>query len=101
MRLLALALLVLPHGAVSAQSLRSAEKPGGSLCRTGPSVAASRRAAPVGMHKLGDLPPAAQIQTVWRQVDGCPTPVVLRDGIGANPGSGGPVSGDGQVLRVQ
>lgn len=36
--------------------------------------------------KLGDQPPASQVLTVYRRgPDGCPAPVVLRKGIGANP----------------
>ena len=31
---------------------------------------------------LGDMPPAKQYLTVLREVDGCPRPVVLREGIG-------------------
>lgn len=35
-----------------------------------------------GIHKLGDMPPAKQYLTVLREIDGCPEPVVLREGIG-------------------
>lgn len=38
-----------------------------------------------GVSKLGDLPDAVELRTVWRMVDGCPKPVVLRDGVGGNP----------------
>jgi hypothetical protein len=34
------------------------------------------------LKRLGDLPPANHMLALWRQVDGCPTPVVLREGIG-------------------
>lgn len=40
---------------------------------------------------LADMPPAAQIYTVYNVVDGCPTPVVVRDGIGGNPSQQQPV----------
>lgn len=36
-----------------------------------------------GIHKLGEMPPAKQILTVLREIDGCSQPVVLRQGIGA------------------
>lgn len=42
--------------------------------------------APAGRalwQRLDRLPPAAEILTVFRTVDGCPTPVVVRYGIGA------------------
>lgn len=71
-----------------------------SLCKISPTVAS---ATPKSgrMQTLGELPPAAQIQTVWRQVDNCPTPVVLRDGIGANEKQKDAVSGDGILLPAQ
>jgi hypothetical protein len=31
-----------------------------------------------GLRKLGELPPAKPIYTVVRQIDGCPTPVSVR-----------------------
>lgn len=32
--------------------------------------------------KLGDMPPADQIKTVYRSKDGCPDPLVVRYGVG-------------------
>jgi hypothetical protein len=43
-------------------------------------VAAERGA---GFKRLGDLPPAAHVLSVFRKIDGCVTPVVLRNGIEA------------------
>lgn len=34
---------------------------------------------------LGAEPPAARLLAVYRTEDGCPTPAVLAEGIGANP----------------
>ena len=34
--------------------------------------------------KLGEMPPANQIYTVYNVVNGCPQPVVVRKGIGGN-----------------
>ena len=101
MRLLTLALLVLPLGVASAEAQRVVEPAVKASCRGGPVVAAETGPATGVIRKMGDLPPAAQIQTVWRQVDGCPTPVVLRDGIGANARSDDGVSGDAQMSRIQ
>jgi hypothetical protein len=33
--------------------------------------------------KLGEMPPADQIKTVYRSKDGCPDPLVVRYGVGA------------------
>ena len=49
------------------------------------------RGGDVGPRKLGDLPPASQIYAVYNEVDGCPTPVVVREGIGGNPAQKQPV----------
>ena len=40
---------------------------------------ADRRAAP---EKLGELPPAQHYLTVYRAIDKCPAPVIVRYGIG-------------------
>ena len=41
------------------------------------------RAAPVRVHPLTAEPPARQILTVLRTVDGCTRPVVVREDVGA------------------
>jgi hypothetical protein len=48
--------------------------PSARQVKTGPKLA--------GVHKLGEEPPVKQIMTVFREIDGCPVPVVLRQGIG-------------------
>ncbi|MBV9843142.1 MAG: hypothetical protein JOY99_16680 [Sphingomonadaceae bacterium] len=55
-------------------------------------VAADRRAR---AQRLDQLPPAAEILTVLRAVDGCARPVVVRYGIGGNPPSTPPVKAPG------
>ncbi|WP_164727750.1 hypothetical protein [Sphingomonas carotinifaciens] len=45
---------------------------------------------------MSELPDAVEIRTVWRMVDGCPKPVVLRDGVGNNPDAPRPPV-DGEV----
>jgi len=46
----------------------------------------ARSARPLAPRQLGDLPPASAIASVWRfDEKGCPRPVVLKRGIGANP----------------
>ncbi len=37
-----------------------------------------------GTQRLGDLPPADQIKTVYREMNGCPAPLVVRSGVGAS-----------------
>ncbi len=85
----------------TAQTARPA-KPGGA-----PGAATARVAKPadcqptagivayrggeIAPRKLGDLPPASEIYAVYNEVDGCPTPVVVREGIGANPAQKQPV----------
>lgn len=95
-----LALAALPLSGVAAQSVTAAASKPTSLCKTSPTVASAMQKSG-RMQTLGALPPAAQIQTVWRQVDHCPTPVVLRDGIGANDKQRDAVSGDGILLPAQ
>ncbi|WP_140870364.1 hypothetical protein [Sphingomonas oligophenolica] len=38
----------------------------------------------IGIHKLGEEPPAHQYLAVLRTLDGCPVPVVLRRGPGVH-----------------
>lgn len=38
----------------------------------------------VRIRPLGEMPPARQVLAVYRSIDGCPTPVVVRDEVGAN-----------------
>ena len=40
------------------------------------------RKGPARLGKLGDMPPGKQILTVYNEVDGCPQPIVVRDGVG-------------------
>ena len=39
--------------------------------------------APLGAHRLSAEPPADQILTVLRTIDGCTRPVVIREDVGA------------------
>lgn len=39
--------------------------------------------APARARKLNEMPPANQIKTVYREVDGCPKPMIVRRDIGA------------------
>lgn len=45
----------------------------------GPEMVAA--AARAGFHRLGELPPANHVLTLFRTVDNCPAPVVVRYGI--------------------
>jgi hypothetical protein len=46
-------------------------------------VVPTKDAKAKGFQRLDRLPPAAEYLTVYRAVGGCPTPVVVRYGIGA------------------
>ena len=62
-------------------------------CGTGNGLAQYRKDGGLRVQPLGAMPPAAEIRAVYRTVDGCPAPVVLRKGIGANPEKQLPLSG--------
>lgn len=52
--------------------------------------------------RLGDEPPAARVAALYRRDGrGCPAPIVLRKGIGANPDKALPVAGEGRLERVK
>jgi hypothetical protein len=55
------------------------------VCQNSAVQKAEQRKAPVGPHKLTAEPPAKQVLTVLRTVDGCSTPVVIRDDVGEAP----------------
>jgi len=77
-------LLLAPTLPASAQSSRITPRVPAHCTLPGADKAA-RTAKPVAPQKLGDLPPASAIATVWRFDErGCPKPVVLQRGIGAN-----------------
>lgn len=64
-----------PIGSVAAASAR---------CNPG-AAAVDYRGKGTSPKKLGEMPPANQIYTVYTRVDDCPQPIVVRKGIGANP----------------
>ncbi|MFD1788131.1 hypothetical protein ACFSC3_11160 [Sphingomonas floccifaciens] len=67
-----------------------------------PTADKTRGAKAPNSMKLGDQPPAAQVLTVFRRdASGCPKPVVLREGIGANPEKARPIQGGGALLPVR
>ncbi|MDB5707755.1 MAG: hypothetical protein JWN66_4871 [Sphingomonas bacterium] len=53
------------------------------VCQNTNRYDADQQQAPPGAHKLSAEPPAAQILTVLRTVDGCTQPVVIREDVGA------------------
>ncbi|URW74519.1 hypothetical protein M9980_07970 [Sphingomonas donggukensis] len=55
-----------------------------------------RRAGP---SPLAQQPPAARLYALYRTVDGCPRPIVLREGIGAHPERRLPIVPDSAVPR--
>ncbi len=52
-------------------------------CAVDDRVLVAAKGARDGFRQLGRLPPASEYLTVFRQVDRCPAPVVVRSGIGA------------------
>lgn len=80
MRLLVLALIPLAATTVAAVErprLATPKSCGGELRPV------EQDKEPMRPNKLGELPPASQFLTVYREVDGCPKPVVVRRDIGA------------------
>lgn len=77
--LILLTALTLPLSATTAQQRVMTRD--GKPCTPSATLVADKAAKP-GVRKLGELPPAAQILTVYRTVDKCPVPVVLRNGVG-------------------
>jgi len=81
-RLPGLICLLLAAGPVTAAPRTST--PGSLADRCAPAASRTAGQGPAQVRKLGEEPPAAQLRTVYRtDVDGCPVPVVLREGIGA------------------
>ena len=62
----------LPESDPSPKARSSASK---AQCTRPELKQAEGKAPTVGLHKLGDLPPARALYTVVRQIDGCPIPV--------------------------
>ena len=92
MRLLVLALLCLP-AASSAAPRPTVPTPQSPLAAQGecperPSLRTARRPGKQAtVNRLGDEPSAASALAVYRQMGGCQTPAILRDGIGYTPGT--------------
>jgi hypothetical protein len=82
--LLAAVLLTAPGIAPSQTRSFDLRRPTPARCAPAAGIVADHdgRIAP---RKLGEMPPASQIYTVYTVVDGCPRPVVVRKGIGADP----------------
>ena len=57
---------------------------------TRPDAHRARPAAPVRPRTLGELPPGSLELAVYRQIDGCQTPVIVRQNIGAVSGPARP-----------
>ena len=57
---------------------------------TRPDVHQARPAAPVRPRTLGELPPGNLELAVYRQIDGCQTPVIVRQNLGAVSGPARP-----------
>lgn len=75
--MIATALILLPATATLAQSAVYPVK----QCKPG-AMMAGQSAPVVGVQRLDKMPPATAFRTVYREVDRCPTPVILRKDIG-------------------
>jgi hypothetical protein len=76
--LILLAALSLPAAADARPALATRD---GKPCTPSATLVGGGAQKP-GVRKLGELPPASQILTVYRTVDKCPEPIVLRRGVG-------------------
>ncbi|KQN24800.1 hypothetical protein ASE86_00410 [Sphingomonas sp. Leaf33] len=73
-----------------------------SAAQCSPTATEVRGTKMAGPMTLGEQPPAAQVLTVFhRDSDGCPAPVVLRKGIGANPEKALPMARGGAVVPAR
>lgn len=102
MRPLLIAALTLPLAApASAQytgpNSQAAPMPGADRC--GGNRIAGHIGPKAGAHTLAEQPPAARLYALYRMVDGCPEPIVLQEGIGANPERRLPITAEHPRLR--
>ena len=107
MRVLASILaLTLPLGAaaaardaadVSAAALKTPSARVSDRCGSGQATVYSPKRHSPSTRPLGKEPPAARLYALHREVNGCPAPIVLRKGIGANPDKQLPITGAAQV----
>jgi hypothetical protein len=91
-RVLVLSIMLLSSGAAAAPSrvhihLPQTDEFGRACLARQPQPAVSAQGT-AQARRLDQLPPAAEIRTVLRSVNGCQRPVVIRDGIGGNPRAG-------------
>ncbi len=97
---MAILTLVLMLATPSGETIVAQPRPIPAHC--GPTADKTRGPKLNGSMKLGDQPPSAQVLTVFRKdADGCPKPVVLRKGIGANPEKTLPMARGGSLHPVR
>lgn len=86
MRFVAIAAAAIAAAAIALMPVAAAAEPmtpgGPKPCHADQSRRADARTA-LHPQKLGQLPPADLLSAVYRSVDRCPTPVVLRKDVGA------------------
>jgi hypothetical protein len=77
-------LLILAAALAIPSSLAASEvKIGKEQCKVGARTAVGSEKP--SSRKLGELPPAQLVLTVYREENGCPKPVIVRHNIGAQP----------------
>lgn len=64
-----------PRPPVARRDVARTCRPGAQVVVGGPEIRA---------RKLGEMPPASAYAAVYNEVDRCPQPIVLREGIGAD-----------------
>jgi hypothetical protein len=67
---------------LAALPLLAATKPAPAKPCPRPQMDRADARQPARMQKLGEMPPGKQILGLFREVDGCPTPIVVREEVG-------------------
>ncbi len=85
MRAALLILALVPLATASAQTAPTGRPVAKTPTQCKPTAGlVDHRDGTASVRPLAEMPPAARVLTVYREVDGCPTPVVLRRGVGAD-----------------
>jgi hypothetical protein len=71
--------------------------PVSARCGSGANKAEHWKDRALAPRALGQEPPAARVLTLYRKVDGCPAPIVLEKGIGANADRAPVIEGEARL----
>ena len=78
-------ILALPLLVAAAPASQSAPKPAKPVCQNTDVLNVNDPKPASAIHPLREEPPARQVLTVLRSIDGCSRPVIVGDMIGATP----------------